>query len=161
MLDSLADETILEVFGETAYQDQARLAQTNKKFNQIVNDHSLRLFKHKTEDRYQIGNVCLFIKETKNVTEHENNDVYRFKEQFIKTYPYTLFYTQNRLEPIFVQMISKQNKDSLVNAIKEGASSLIKELRSKRIFAVSNLAYLLQQALNYKNLQEEFKAHCL
>lgn len=61
--EKLPKEITLEIFSKTSCQDQARLAQVSKVFNNlIVSGKSLELPKYKSiRNGYEIGDVCLKI----------------------------------------------------------------------------------------------------
>ncbi|WP_133139388.1 hypothetical protein [Legionella genomosp. 1] len=91
---------------------------------------------------YDIGDLCLIIKETED-------EIFQYK----KVFPYTIFYTQNGSQPIFVQMIKTQDRDALVEAMKISPLSLIEELKSMRLIAISALAELIKQETHFERMK--------
>ncbi len=108
--DNLPDEMTLQIFSETSRQEQAKLTKTSKKFNEIANHESSKLFKYKSGNfLVKVGNVCLVVREIEKNT-------------------YELFTTHNGNQVINSGKIIKQKTfDELIET--EGTFSLIGKLK--------------------------------
>jgi hypothetical protein len=130
-------EVTLEIFKFVSLQDQARLAQVDKRFNQLANNQSLDLFNYKTENKkIDIENVSLRIIKTNLLRSGHSYRLYT-KKDGIK-----VANSGMRADTIFF--------NDFVKTMEKSPSSMIEFLKQNGGTASLN-AKFLEEALNKKN----------
>lgn len=116
-------------------------------------NQSLELSKHQPENKkyqvkYQVGDVCLFIKEEKN------NDMWSF---MFGSFSHRLYVTKNSIEVNYGLFLTQKDFDSLNDAMKNGTLSLINKLNSMNLGDGSGDSKKCSACQIAKLLQEEFE----
>lgn len=143
--ENLPEELMLKIVNKTSLNDQIKLGQVNKKINRIVTtDNSSKLFNYKFKNKkYQVGDVCLFVKECKS-------------ENAFQSYELFSTFTKNGDAIAETEMWLEQEEFSAVaEAMEHGTLSLIDLLNSKGKTASKNAKLLQKEAgitTNEKNI---------
>lgn len=140
MFRLFAKETVVEVFNKTSIEDQARLAQVDKRFNEISKDETLELSKYKTKCIiHSVDHTHVVIREG-----------FRLFSPYSPPYPFSLHLMKGNKKAYDQMPLSTGSLFNLMIAMNEGTLSLIEELNS-RSEAAKRIALHLQEAIEEEN----------